>query len=80
MMIDTEHGVYLCWVGQYTDLRDKFSSHICLVSKLENAWSYSLLSGHEYKTFLGKDNTMYIKSNPTTGLVTVGFHEETACK
>ena len=75
MHLQTENGNYLCWIGHYTDLRSRFREHASVLQRIENAWAYSAFTGKQYRSFGGKDNKIFIKYNPTLGLMTLGFHE-----
>lgn len=78
MMIENEHGKYLCWIGNYTDIRDRFKLIPNVLRKIETAWTVSNFGNMTFETTFGKNDNMYIKCTAGDSIIILGFKESLA--
>jgi hypothetical protein len=76
MIKETPNGRYVCWIGNYSDMRDRFVDSPALVRIIETAWTVANFAGETYQSYFGKDNKIHINCFAGDSIITLGFKQE----
>ena len=75
MIKETNKGRYLCWIGNYSDMLNRFSENLAIIRLLETAWTMANHVGVSYSSYNGKNETVHVNCQAGDSVITLGFKE-----